>query len=313
LEHDEEDGADDRSVGRILVSIAGVRTVEPLVELAVLMKQPRVRERLFALHVVDEAHSEGAQSSGRKLMEAAVRTAAASDHVLEPVVRHDINVSSGLIYSIREYRITDVVLGITRDEGDPSTLFGTLTDTVLQRTNRAVYIYSPLQPLGTIKRIVVAVPPKAEFELGFVRWFDRLRAIAKQTGAAINFHATPSTLERLRALCERGSSPLEALFEEMEDWEDFLIVGRGLRADDLLVVVSARRASLSYDPLFERLPRLLYRYFRDNGHLVVLPEQMGDEYHRKADLNPSMSEALEEGVKQLDSAGRFVKKVFTRN
>ncbi len=310
LERDEEDEVDDKAAGRILVSIAGVRSVEPLVELAVLMKQPKVRERLFALHVVDDGNSDGARSRGRKLMDEAVKAAAASDHALEPLVRHDINVSSGLIYSIREYRITDVVLGITRDEGDPSTLFGTLTDTVLQRTSKAVYIYSPLQPLGTIKRIVVAVPPKAEFELGFVRWFDRISTIAKQTGAAITFHATPPTLERSRALCERGPSPLNAGFAEMEDWEDFLIVGRELRADDLLVVISARRASLSYDPLFERLPRLLYRYFRDNGHLVVFPEQMGEEYHGQADLNPSMSEALEVGVKQLDSAGRFVKKVF---
>jgi len=117
-------------------------------------------------------------------------------------------------------------------------------------------------------------------------------------------------LERLRALSERGADPLKAGYEILDEWEDFLIIGRELGSDDLLVVVSARRASLSYDPLLEKLPRQLGKYFQGNGYLVVLPEQMGEEYLDKTDLNPSMSDVLEEGVKQLDSAGRFVKKVL---
>jgi len=310
LEEDEQGAPDDGATGRILVSIAGVRTVEPLVELAVLMKQPKARERLYALHVVDEENGDAGHSAGRKMLEQAVKTAAATDNALEALVRHDLNVASGLTFAMKEYRITDVVLGITREEADSATPFGSLTDTLLQRTSKAVFIYGPLQPIGTIKRIVVAVPPKAEFELGFVRWFDRLKAIAKQTGAAISFHGSPPTLERLRALSERGADPLKAGYEILDEWEDFLIIGRELGSDDLLVVVSARRASLSYDPLLEKLPRQLGKYFQGNGYLVVLPEQMGEEYLDKTDLNPSMSDVLEEGVKQLDSAGRFVKKVL---
>jgi hypothetical protein len=277
------------------------------------MKQPKVRERLYALHVVDEQNGDTRSGEGRKLLEEAVKSAAATDNALEALVRHDLNVASGLVFTIKEYRITDVVLGITREGVDADPQFGSLTDAVLQRTNRAVFIYSPMQPLGTIKRIIVAVPERAEFETGFVRWFDRLKAIAKQTGADIAFHASSSSMERLRILCERGADPLKAQYELLDSWEDLLILGRELGVDDLFVVISARKNALSYDPLFDKLPKKLARYFKQNGYLVVFPEQLGDVAMDKKDLNPAMTDMLEEGVKQLDTAGRFVKKVFGGN
>ncbi|MCW5899929.1 MAG: cation:proton antiporter [Flavobacteriales bacterium] len=311
LEEDEQLGPDDEATGRILVSLAGIETAEPLVELAVLMKQPKARERLYALHVVDEqSDGNGKRADGRKLLEQAVKQAAATDNTLEALVRHDINTASGLTFTIKEYQATDVVLGLTREGLDSDPSFGALTDAVLARSPKAVFIYRPLQPLGTVKRIIVAVPPKAEFEAGFVRWFDRVKALVKQTGATIRFHGTPSTLERLRILCERGADPLVAGYEVLDDWEDLLIIGRGLGRDDLLVVVAARKGSISYDPKMDKLPRQLGRYFTENGFLVIMPEQLGDDYLDKKDLNPAMTDMLEEGVKTLDSAGRFVKKVL---
>jgi nucleotide-binding universal stress UspA family protein len=311
LAEDEEQGPDDEATGRILVSLAGMESAEPLVELAVLMKQPKARERLFALHVVDEqSDGNGKRNDGRKLLEQAVKQASATDNALEALVRHDINTASGLVYTIKEYHVTDVVLGITREGLDSDPNFGSLTDAVLHRSPKAVYIYRSIQPLGTVKRIVVAVPPKAEFEAGFVRWFDRVKALVKQTGASIRFHGTTSTLERIRILCDRGNDPVVATYGELEDWEDLLIIARELRNDDLLVVVGARRGSISYDPLLEKLPRQLGKYFADNGSLIIIPEQPGDDYFDKKDLNPSMTEMIEGGVKTLDSAGRFVKKVL---
>ncbi|MDX9751681.1 MAG: cation:proton antiporter, partial [Flavobacteriales bacterium] len=96
LEEDEESAPDDEATHRTLVSIAGVRSVEPLVELAVLMKPPKVRERLYALHVIDEQNGDARQAEGRKLLEQAVKQAAATDSALEALVRHDINVATGI-------------------------------------------------------------------------------------------------------------------------------------------------------------------------------------------------------------------------
>jgi hypothetical protein len=46
--------------------------------------------------------------------------------------------------------------------------------------------------------------------------------------------------------------------------------------DHLLVVVTARRGSVSYEPSFENLPGLLARYFADNSLMIVYPDQFGE-------------------------------------
>jgi hypothetical protein len=310
LEVKKDEEAEEQPEQRMLVPVAHEQEVEPLVELAVLMSKPRSRERQFALHVVDEQGSRnGGKKLGEKLLDKAVKVAAATDTRLEPLMRHDINTASGIAYTVKEYQITDVVLGLG-DRGHDH-LFGPQADALIARTNRSIYLYRPVQPLGTVQRIVVVVPPKAEFEIGFASWYQRLANLARQTGAVLRFHALPTTLERLKALVERSTNPVPANFEELDSWDDILIIGRHLRSNDLLVVITARRNSLSYDALFEKLPRLLSRYFKETGFIVVYPEQMGDEFQNRSSLDPSMGEVLEDGVKTLDSAGRFVKKIFT--
>ncbi len=296
---------------RTMVALGPAESVERLVELATLMRQPKSNERLLALHVVAEDSSPEARGRGRKLLDEAVKLAAASDHELEPISRHDINVASGVTYALKEYGVTDLVLGVSREGHEDGPLFGQLGSAVLERSNKAVFIYAPTQPLGTVQRIVVVAPARAELEAGFVRWFERVRALAKQAGLSLVFNAPMTTLKALRKLGDKaGLTAVE--YRAFEDWDEFLVLTSILRDDDLLVVVAARRRSLSYNALFEKLPRQLGRHFARNGHLLIFPEQLGEEFHEHGDLDPSMADVLEGGVKRLDDAGRYVKRIFKR-
>lgn len=304
-----DDGGDD-SGGRILISILEARQVSPLVELALAMKPKKSSGRLYALHVVDDRHA-GDLAQGRKLLEQAVKLAAASDIVLEPIVRQDLNISTGANFALRENSVTDAILAIQRETWDGSRGFGALPTALMERNRRTLCLYGPRQPLGTIKRIVVVVPPRAEFEAGFVHWFERVKSLTLQTGAALRFHGPRTTLDALRTLCDKAALQ-EADTQVLDDWDDFLIIGRELGGDDLLVVVAARPNSLSHDPLMEKLPRQLARYFTGNGFLVIYPEQLGEADFDRADLDPSMADVLEGGVKRLDDAGRYMKRIFKR-
>ncbi|MBL8800413.1 MAG: cation:proton antiporter [Planctomycetes bacterium] len=306
--------ADDQApdILRTMVALGPAESVERLVELATLMRPPKSSERLFALHVVAEDSSPEARARGRKLLDEAVKLAAASDHELEPISRHDVNVVSGLTHALKEYGVTDLVLGVTRESHEENPMFGQLGATVLERSNKAVFMYAPTQPLGTVRRIVVAAPARAEMEAGFVRWFERVRTLAKQAGMTLVFHAPAPTLAALRKLGEKAGL-LAVEYRSFDDWDEFLILTSILRGDDLFVVVAARRRSLSYNQLFDKLPRQLARHFARNGYLVIFPEQLGEEFEEHGDLDPSMAEVLEGGVKRLDDAGRYMKRIFKRN
>ena len=59
----------------------------------------------------------------------------------------------------------------------------------------------------------------------------------------------------------------------MTDWEDVLMVGKEVHENDMVVMVSARRSTVSYNPLFEQIPSMLDRFFPGYSWLLVYPEQ----------------------------------------
>ena len=62
----------------------------------------------------------------------------------------------------------------------------------------------------------------------------------------------------------------------MDDWNDLLLLTGHVNYDHLLVIVSARKGSISYQPSFEELPNQITRYFSDNSLMLVYPDQLGD-------------------------------------
>lgn len=65
-------------------------------------------------------------------------------------------------------------------------------------------------------------------------------------------------------------------FSRLDDWGDLLILTGQVNYDHLLVVISARRGSISYDSSFERLPAQLGKYFSNNSLIVLYPDQLGE-------------------------------------
>lgn len=147
-----------------------------------------------------------------------------------------------------------------------------ITDTV-EHSHRSMVVYHQRQPLQTIQRILVAVPRYAEKEHDFISCFGLVRRLSSEIGARVVFFATEETQIALRALCNREGKYLKASFHEMTDWEDVLMVGKEVHENDMVVMVSARRSTVSYNPLFEQIPSMLDRFFPGYSWLLVYPEQ----------------------------------------
>jgi hypothetical protein len=86
-------------------------------------------------------------------------------------------------------------------------------------------------------------------------------------------YANPATLEKFKIVMESLEHNLPISCRALDDWEDVLIISRDLRIDDLLVVLSARKNTISYNKLFEKIPRQLSKYFQENSILLLYPEQ----------------------------------------
>ena len=65
-------------------------------------------------------------------------------------------------------------------------------------------------------------------------------------------------------------------FSHLDDWDDLLLLTGQVNYDHLLVIISARRGSISYDTAFEKLPAQLGKYFSNNSLIILYPDQLGD-------------------------------------
>ena len=146
-------------------------------------------------------------------------------------------------------------------------------ESMVERTSTSIAIYHEHQPLNTVSRLLVAVPRYAEKEHDFISCFGQVRRLSSQIGARVVFFANEETQRALQALCRRPGKFLRASYREMEDWEDVLMIAKETEADDMVVMISARHATASYNPLFRQIPDMLKRFFAEHSWLIIYPQQ----------------------------------------
>ena len=263
---------------QILIPVANPDTIENLVNLALLIRNGKLRRPLVALNVItDSKNIQERKQQGEKNLEKAAMIAASADVKVTPVSRYDLNIASGIIHSAEEYNATNLVIGLHWKANIIDSFFGKLTEGLLKGTFREVMIARYLVPSTTIRKIHVAVPPKAEYETGFVKWIDHVSRIASQLGCGIVFYAEPETLVYVKEVAAKFSAAGLASYVEMEFWNDFYTIQENMSSSHLAVVVCARKGSISYDNSFERLPSLLQKYLQGNSLIVLYPEQLRPE------------------------------------
>jgi Kef-type K+ transport system membrane component KefB len=259
--------------GRLLIAASHLQTVEHLFVLAKMVRNPRSREPLFALHITDKQNmNDAARQHGKAILERAATVAAGTDTLLKCLAREDDTIATGIVNTCEEQNISDIIMGIGASNITQS-MFTIDVASVLRRTYQGVMLVKLRQPLNTLKRIVVAVPPQAEYEAGFSRWFYRLSNLHKQIQAPIVCYANEASIEKINLLNARNDSLLKIQCHRFDRWDDFLILASYLHEDDLFTCVLARHDSLSYAATMEQIPSLLSNYFRSNNILIIYPEQ----------------------------------------
>lgn len=181
---------------RILIPLSNEDTAEELVNLSLATKSKKNTHHLYALNILDNKVSGDDQQlkKSRRLLENAALTAAATDTHLQELQRYDLNVTNAILSVILEHRITDLVLGLHKEKGIPSSFLGRITEGILDYSDVTTLIYKPAQPLSTMKRHLVVIPVQAEKEAGFPQWVARVWNVIQNTGAKAIFYGSSDTL-----------------------------------------------------------------------------------------------------------------------
>ncbi|HJD94199.1 MAG TPA: cation:proton antiporter [Bacteroides togonis] len=305
--HPEEDRS--REPEKILIPVANPNTIEYLMNLSLVIRDPKQKDNLLALNVInDHSGTEALEQQGKRYLERAAKITASAGVELKCISRYDLNIAAGIIHTAKEHGATDVIIGLHWKVNIVDSFFGMLTENLLKGLHREVMVARFLIPINTLRRIIVAVPPKAEYEAGFQKWVDHFCRMGTTLGCRVHFFANEQTGNLLQALVKKKHSNTLTEFSRLDEWEDLLLLTGQVNYDHLLVVISARRGSISYDSSFEKLPGQLGRYFTNNSLIVLYPDQLGDPQDALSFSNPQGSNESQ----HYEKVGRWFYKWFKK-
>ena len=295
---------------KFLIPVANPETLESLMSLAMVVRDEKQPDNLVALNVINDNNGSVKQEMrGKRSLERAAQIAASTSVRLKTVSRFDLNITTGILHTAKEYEATNIIIGLHCKMSIVDSFFGNLTENLLKNTNLQVMVARFLIPVNTLRRIIVAVPPKAEFEHGFMKWITHMCRMSSQLGCRVHFYAHPQTLGYIRGYIQKKHKDTRVAYSELEDWDDLLLLTGQVNYDHLLVIISARRGSISYDSAFERLPMQISKYFNNNSIMLLYPEQKGDP-------NESLSFSDPRGwaeTQYYDKVGNWFYKWFKKN
>ncbi len=279
MEQGDEEEIGNDGPHNVLIPVSNPITAQSLVELALFMrgrKRGNSVRNLYALHVRND-NSNSSKAIGRNSLDLARQAAISVDTDLTPIERYDLNTVTGVVNTIEERDVTEVVLGMHRKNTVIDSFLGSKIEQLLKMTNRMVIISRCYIPLNTLTRIVVYVPEKAQFETGFRRWVVALGNLASEVGCRLIFCCSGDVRPLIAGVLRSERIGVRDEYRVLEDRGDFVLLANRVLDDDLFVIVGARVNSVSYSSEMADMPAFLQRYFAGNNLVIIYPEQFGTE------------------------------------
>jgi Kef-type K+ transport system membrane component KefB/nucleotide-binding universal stress UspA family protein len=294
---------------KILIPISNPSNIEELINLSNIIKSKSNKDELYALNIINSDNTfPDTEKRAKDLLNKAQFAASATDINLKTLLRYDLNLVNGITNIIKENGITDLILGLHEKGSISDTFLGTNTEGILANSNVSTYIYRPFQPISTIKRHLVIIPEKAEYEAGFSFWLAKIWNIATNTGSKIVFYSSVPTIQIIKKLCLRH--PIDLEFNTFTEWNEFLMLSKTIKIDDNLIIVLSRRNFLSYQSSMSKIPEYLNKNFHAQSYLLIYPSQNSNAgKERTAMPNPSLIET----IAKIDVIGKTIARILKKS
>ena len=297
----ESDGSDDE---KILIPLNEIDTIPGLVSTAIMMRNPRLNRGLICLNIVnDDQNREEWMRHGRECLEMAEKICASADVKIQAQRRLAVNFINGTLHAFHENDASEIIIGRHRKRSSNDTLTGRFADGLIHGLMRQVTIVHYTQPVNTIRRIVVAVPLKAEYESGFYRWVERIARMAGEIGCGIHFHASDNTLGLIEAYMRRYHKGKAAKYFGFSMSGGIGQLAGLVNPDHLLVIVTARNGTVSFSSNVNKMQGALNKHFPTTSIMIIYPDQSGtDEEHR------SFADPLQKDVFRTSAINEWMSK-----
>jgi len=297
------------STERILVPISNPYTIESLVDFSMILRDSDSKEPIYPLSVVqtdDEARNLLLKNT---ILQRLIANAALREEVIFPVTRVDFNIANGISRAIKEMAISTTVMGWNGKTSTADFIFGSILDNLLALAEQMIIVAHVTCPLNHLKKIIVLVPPNAQLETGFENWLRTIRNLSRFSGGLVKFYAQNETIEKIKSQNFFSKQLGTIQFFDFEDWDDMWNISKQIDENDMLVIVSARKRTLSYNINLENVTKYLSKYHEEHNFAIIFPAQkIVMEEILSSHLESLSASPMEENIKFVNKFGTMVKR-----
>ena len=254
---------------KTLLALANPNMVDRLMDLALLVRKEHSAIPLSAITVVLDEDKQR-QHDGAKVLDQAANIAASVNVPLLTKMRLTTNLAHGIVHEVKENDYRELILGFHKKETANDSFLGNVLPEVLNSIDCQVVMARMNIPLNTVRTIHITFPAKAEFEAGFSYWVEETARMSSGLGCKIMYHGHPDTLARIKAELTKHA-PITASFFETDGGNDLKRLAQVIHKDHLLIIVSARKGSISYRPSLDHIFVQLQRDYQDTSILLIYP------------------------------------------
>jgi Kef-type K+ transport system membrane component KefB/mannitol/fructose-specific phosphotransferase system IIA component (Ntr-type)/nucleotide-binding universal stress UspA family protein len=284
---------------RLLVPVSNPATADAIVDFALLFRDPLRTKAVYPMTVVpDDGEVCSHVANGEKLVSSCLDRAVEAS--VTPVVRADMNAVDGITRAVKDLRATTLIMGWGGEVSAGSLIFGNVLNQVLKRCDQRVIVCRLTHPLNTAKRLFLALPPFAEHESGFEETVGHFKRFAKQIGTNFSVILLEHNLSKIKVHVERAKPHIPANFISKPSWQEVRrFIVSSLTQDDVVVILSAREDTVSWQPGLDRLPEIVAARLPQTNLVIVYPPiEPSDAAVASAPETISLSQTIsaEEGI-----------------
>ena len=254
---------------KTLLALANPAAVDKLMDLALLVRKENSQIPLSAITVVLDEDKKQRQE-GTKVLDLAADIAAAVNVPLLTKMRLTTNLAHGIIHEVKENDYRELIVGFHQKETANDSFLGGVLPEVLNALDCQVVMARMNIPLNTIRTIHITFPAKAEYEAGFSYWVEETARMASGLDCKIMYHGHPDTMARIQNMLKNYDS-VDAHFFETDGGNDLKRLASIIHEDHLLIIVSARRGSISFRPSHDHIFVQLQRDYQNTSVLLIYP------------------------------------------
>ena len=300
-----EDSTASNSEEKVLIPMKYPEYAQRLVNLAMMMRNPKNNTQFVGLNVVyDDDDMLRNQEQGQRLLERMAQYSAATDIHMQTQVRVAANIANGIRHAYKEFRATEILIGMHMHPEVSQKFWGEFHQSLFNGLNSQIIMARLTQPLTTIRRIQVAVPSRAQFEPGFYRWLERLCRLGSNLECHTEFFGREDVLPLIENYVLSRHHDMRVSYTKMAHWAEMPNLAASISPDNLFVVVTARKGTVSYKNALEFLPDEITRHFSGSNIMIIFPDQHGDAMDEMTFAQPQHTE----DQSAYETIGKWIKK-----